>query len=740
MNELAISVYSAATPVPVAVTPTKRTGSSRARRGERVTRHATPRRRRTAEASLPGAAAATKILLNDERLSDTLPHLHQQVIRALGASRSLLTQPVGDGSEWQVLSATGLDDTEVGGTWRPRQREARAIAGIFKQGSPTYVATPRSGFPVLTTVVGAGRVLLVPVSPGSRALVLLAVGVSRRPARARVNGLAPITQAIGLVLARARLAGEVELHASIRRLLAAYSDAVSPALYLNAGLDAMCSFADDIFGSSRTSVWLHDRRKQQLVLAASSDPTVERDVRVPTADPTAPAAQGLRGPAPEIRPGRAVGGHPGSRLVLVPLKGYRRALGTVVLEGVGRVGWTRADVLAHAREFGQQLSGAVENVQLLQDVIQSRRELENTFNSIADLVAVCDRQLCLARANQAFATRVGLGRDALLDRPLGDLVGPDIRAWMGELDLDAARGASIAGPRETHDPQLGGTFSVTLTRLMNQANEPVGLVLVARDVTERTRLEAERAELSERLAQSEKLAALGQFVAGIAHELNNPLQAVLGHVELLSTATTLPRDVARDFKTVTREAERAAKIVRNLLVFAGYRKLVKSQLSLNAVVKRALALRAETCQAAEIEVVHDLDQARPRLAGDALLLQQALLNILINAEHAVARSATRRIEVRTRYDPRRKAASIRIRDSGHGIAAEVMLRLFEPFFTTKEVGQGTGLGLAITHGIVQEHAGQVTAANDPNGGAVFTVQLPARPSRQRDKTGRNSLK
>jgi signal transduction histidine kinase len=247
-------------------------------------------------------------------------------------------------------------------------------------------------------------------------------------------------------------------------------------------------------------------------------------------------------------------------------------------------------------------------------------------------------------------------------------------------------------------------------------------------VTPRARLEAERAELRSRLTQSEKLAALGQLVAGIAHELNNPLQGVLGHLELLRRTGAFPKALRRDIQLIYREADRAAKIVRNLLVFAGSRKLTRRRLSVNAVLSRAIALRASACRANGIEVIRHYDDKLPRVQGDPVLLQQALFNIIINAEQAVAEAGGGRIEVRTTLTPSRDMIAASVRDTGHGIPPEVLPRIFEPFYTTKEVGKGTGLGLAIAYGIIQEHGGEIHAVNHSDGGAVFTVELPVEHS------------
>ncbi len=206
--------------------------------------------------------------------------------------------------------------------------------------------------------------------------------------------------------------------------------------------------------------------------------------------------------------------------------------------------------------------------------------------------------------------------------------------------------------------------------------------------------------------------------------MNNPLQGVLGHIELLRATGAFPKGVRRDMQRIYREADRAAKIVRNLLVFAGSRRLARRRTSINAALSRVLALRAPALRAAGVEVTKRHEEGLPRVKADPMLIQQALLNIVLNAEQAVGSGG--RIESTTSVSDEggRQYVAVQIRDTGPGIRAADMPRLFEPFFTTKEVGKGTGLGLAITYGIIQDHGGQVFASNHPDGGAVFTVHLP----------------
>ena len=194
-----------------------------------------------------------------------------------------------------------------------------------------------------------------------------------------------------------------------------------------------------------------------------------------------------------------------------------------------------------------------------------------------------------------------------------------------------------------------------------------------------------------------------------------------------------PKQIRREVQTIYREADRAAKIVRNLLVFAGSRRLARRSVSVNAILQKVLALRAAACRAAGIEVVRHYDEKLPRVRIDPLLLHQTFLNIVMNAEQAVAASGSGsgRIEVETKLARGGERIVATVRDTGSGISADVLSHIFEPFYTTKEVGKGTGLGLAIAYGIILEHGGHIHAANHPGGGAVLTVELPAMTARER---------
>ncbi|MGE3177547.1 MAG: ATP-binding protein [Vicinamibacterales bacterium] len=677
-------------------------------------------------ASPPGAAGSLPListLARTPQLIDLLPHLHQHAVDATGGRCSLLFEHNSRNGGLQATSGFGLDELRPD-TWAPGPEEGALVADAFATNHAVFVADARRQAPDLAARLDSPAALLLPLVQGTQRQGLLAVGFEAGATGPRDwNAVAAIADGALVTLELFRLRRNEELQREIRQLFDEVSASLTTTLDLGAGLEMFCARATRLFGADRTSVWLHDRRSRHLTLAASSDPEhLSPGLQIEVGDALAPAAVALRSTRAEILVSH---GDVTVTTVTVPLRGRRRALGTVVFDGVRVETGGELDLLDRADELGAQLAGAVENLQLLEDVIRSRRELENTFDSIAHLVVVSDQRGRIVHANKAFTQRVGLTREDLVQRPLAECIGPELAAW---LSAPPRPGDQTIATLEVVDPVLDGPFMVTVTDLLDRDRQSVGRVLVARDLTPQSKLEAEREELRKKLTQSEKLAALGQFVAGIAHELNNPLQGVLGHLELLRATGAFPKQLRREVQTIYREADRAAKIVRNLLVFAGSRRLVNRAVSLTAVLQKVLALRVAAFRACDIELVRNYEESLPRVQSDPLLLHQVFLNIVMNAEQAVVDAGRPgRVEVTVRHDRAAGRLVATVRDTGNGIPEDALPRIFEPFYTTKEVGKGTGLGLAIAYGIMQEHGGHISAANHPEGGAVFTVELPAYP-------------
>ena len=238
-------------------------------------------------------------------------------------------------------------------------------------------------------------------------------------------------------------------------------------------------------------------------------------------------------------------------------------------------------------------------------------------------------------------------------------------------------------------------------------------------VSERTRaLE----ETQHQLIQAEKMTVVGQLVSGVAHELNNPLAGVLGYAQLL-LRRGVTEEVARGLKKIEGEAERCKRIVQNLLIFARKHRAQKTLLDLNGVIDSTLELRAYQLKVDNVTVIRDLDPTLPRTMADMHQMQQVLMNMINNAQHAMMGSGrARQLVLRSRRAGGR--IQIMVSDNGAGIAPENLRKIFDPFFTTKEVGHGTGLGLSICYGIVQEHRGDIRVESMPGVGTTFTLDLP----------------
>ncbi|MES1166369.1 MAG: ATP-binding protein, partial [Pseudomonadota bacterium] len=274
-----------------------------------------------------------------------------------------------------------------------------------------------------------------------------------------------------------------------------------------------------------------------------------------------------------------------------------------------------------------------------------------------------------------------------------------------------------------------GDFTRRITRF---SNDECGAVAVAfNDMT--GNLQASRADLEKavgtlkttqaQLIQSEKLSAVGQFVAGVAHELNNPLTSVIGFSELLQATSSNPKE-QEHLGHITRNALRCHKIVHSLLGFSRQHEPERKPVRLNDLADAVIEIVAYDLRTSNIAVVKEYQPDLPPISGDFHQLQQVVLNIVSNARQAL--EAFRRdgqITVRTGADGDR--VWLRISDNGPGISPENLKKIFDPFFTTKPQGKGTGLGLSLSYGIVQEHRGSIRAESQPGLGTEFILEFPA---------------
>ena len=257
-----------------------------------------------------------------------------------------------------------------------------------------------------------------------------------------------------------------------------------------------------------------------------------------------------------------------------------------------------------------------------------------------------------------------------------------------------------------------------------QPKKAIRLEAVIRDVTERKKLQDQTRELYHQLSQAEKLAALGQTMSGVAHELNNPLATILACAERVSNRR-LDEQVKRDLEAIHNAAERAARIVRNLQTFVRKRHTTRTTVDLNEVVRETLAIRAYEQRAANVVILEALAAGLPPIFADPHQIQQILLNLIINAEQAMLDAHGRGMLIlRSWHEPDRDAVILEVNDDGPGMPEAMQPKIFDPFFTTKAVGKGTGLGLTVAYAIAQEHGGRLTVASSEGRGASFFLDLP----------------
>jgi signal transduction histidine kinase/CheY-like chemotaxis protein len=261
--------------------------------------------------------------------------------------------------------------------------------------------------------------------------------------------------------------------------------------------------------------------------------------------------------------------------------------------------------------------------------------------------------------------------------------------------------------------------------VVSPGGDVLRLEAVMRDVTERKKLEDQTRDVYHQLSQAEKLAALGQTMSGVAHELNNPLATILACAERLAGRRHDDHS-RRDIDAIHNAAERAARIVRNLQTFARKRHTTRTMVEVNQVVRDTLALRAYEQRVSNVAIVEALAAGLPPVFADPHQIQQVLLNLVINAEHAMLGANGRGLMVlRSWHEPDRDAVLLEVSDDGPGVPEEVQEKIFDPFFTTKAVGKGTGLGLTVAFAIAQEHGGRISVSSPPAGGAAFVLELPA---------------
>jgi two-component system NtrC family sensor kinase len=402
----------------------------------------------------------------------------------------------------------------------------------------------------------------------------------------------------------------------------------------------------------------------------------------------------------------------------VPLRSHGIVIGTLIIADP-REGVFVPEDIRLLSTLATHAAVVIANARFFEMVRRAKEQWETAFDALSEGIAVVDDEGRVRRSNRALAE--------LLNMPLQNVVGTPLgEALLGKPNalqdlLAATRRGERPAPLVARSERHRRAVRINAARIPGAATEQ-SIVVMVEDVTEQQALETQ-------LVQSEKLAAVGQLVSGVAHELNNPLTSIAGLSEFLLEQKELGKKDRGHLQVIQEQAERAGRIVRNLLTFARKGAAERVPVDLNDVIRRTLSLTSYDLKLKDIQVERELSGALPDVFGDRHGLQQVVLNLVTNAAHAVAenpRERPREITVSTWFDGQ---VHLRVADSGRGIPDEIAQSVFTPFFTTKEPGKGTGLGLSITYSIVESHGGQITLEpRGPRGGAAFRVDLPPAPA------------
>ena len=574
----------------------------------------------------------------------------------------------------------------------------------------------------LQDLLGLGTIVTVPLKLDHRPLGALCAGTERSEdiGHEELATLRALASQATLAIENAQLYQRTKTRLDELLALHEISVAATSSLDLNDIVDRIVAALRDTLGFSNLALMLLDEETQTLRITAGTGyaPGIAEQVRPRIGEGitgwVALTGEPLNVPDVKSDPRYIAGDQSVRSEVCVPLSVGNSIIGVLNVESTEPSAFS-TDTVRFLSTLAAQLAVMIENARLFRRIAQSEKDWEDTFTAIRDGIAIYDTEMKIIRANPALAD--------ILNTPLEALAGKHCFEVFSHCEecstpscphrrsIDTGSPASI----ELQEPRLRKTLHIFSFPIFDEKGNSKGTVHTVRDVTEEQGMRAQ-------LLQTEKLAAIGELVSGVAHELNNPLTSVMGYAQLLQAAD-VPPEIRADLRTIYQEAQRSARIIENLLTFARRETAEKRYADVNQIISDTLELRAYQFKVDNVQLVRELDEHLPWTMVAPQQLQQVFLNLLNNAHHAVMESDNPR-QLIVRSETAGEAVRIKVIDNGPGIPHEHLGKIFDPFFTTKDVGQGTGLGLSIAFGVVQEHGGRIWSDSEPGKGTTFTVELP----------------
>jgi len=415
--------------------------------------------------------------------------------------------------------------------------------------------------------------------------------------------------------------------------------------------------------------------------------------------------------------------------ISIPIS-HDRMLGVLNFDSTVPARYSEQD-LALLLPVAKHIAIALENAILFEEITREKKEWERTFDAITDMVWIEDGKRRIIRANRTLLQKTGFAAADVTNRDCDELL-ERLGIASTPCLCDRTREGRRPSSREFKNA-AGSSFQFWAYPLIDEEGKLYAIVHYLKDVTGQKRME-------QQLIRSERLASLGTLVAGVAHEINNPLGIIAGYTEALRERAADPRLAAvaefEDFpeylQTIHHEIFRCKSILQSLLEFARPSGGTFRDIDVNELIKEVLLLLQHRTARLQHHIDLRLTREVPKIHADAGSLRQVLMNLLLNAisftpEGGSITITTAADDAPARSGPGDGARRVRltVRDTGAGIAAELIGKIFDPFFTTKPVGEGTGLGLTISHRIIEEHGGSIDVESTPGQGTVFTIALPA---------------
>ncbi len=403
--------------------------------------------------------------------------------------------------------------------------------------------------------------------------------------------------------------------------------------------------------------------------------------------------------------------------VFVPLMVKNTVIGILAVKSMKKNAYSLQDV-AFLNQLAAHFSVGLNNMKLFSEISSREREWEDTFLAITDAIVIINTKFEIIRYNEAARKifQLGAHKGKKCYEVIYQRTEPCKRCHMFE-----ERASSAARSYEFVERFDKNVYDVYTYPMFRSNDRIKGVVETFKDVTQQMAVESQ-------LIQSEKLAAIGKLAAGVAHELNSPLTAILGNAQLLMRELPRENESYVLMEDINQCGVRCKTIVQNLLSFARKQQLDGEIVSINEVVNRAIGLVGHQIRQDRMEIKCELEPELPEIFGSSQQLEQVIVNLLINAKDALdSREDNRMIFISSGRCTRsgKDHLSISIEDNGCGMQKEQLSEIFTPFYTTKDVGKGTGLGLAVSMGIIQNHGGNIECESTPGMGSKFTVLLPS---------------